>query len=134
MSLNWWITILTIWISWILWEQIPIGYAGEFSQVKILGTETGIYFDHIGTLYVYPSEWKVITYVELGPAKELWVNTKSQMIKLTNICKEIEKQNQTWYIYTGCQQTIPYLVSKRKIVDNLKEKKRMQVDLFYVHT
>jgi hypothetical protein len=45
-----------------------------------LESKTGIYFDEAGTVPFYPMKWKVVTYVNLEPTRELWKLTKTQTI------------------------------------------------------
>jgi hypothetical protein len=80
---------------------------------------TGIYFDEVGTIVFYPMKWKVITYINLEPTRELWKQTKVHQRKVMEFCQKIKDKN--WYHYTDCMALGQYMRSKSKYIDNLKD-------------
>lgn len=114
-TINLWAKVLLV-----LWWQVQLMTQGnEEAQVTTISSKTGIYFDHIGFVYFYPSEWSLVTYVDLNPIRDLWKNTKAQFVNLMNLCESVK--NESWYPYTDCKPSISYFQSKRKIVDRLKD-------------
>lgn len=88
------------------------------SHIEPINSQTGVYFDYIGKLYFYPTEWSFINYVDLTPIKRTWRETKDRISKLKDICNNI--RNETWYSYTDCQPSIPYFQSKKQINERTK--------------
>jgi hypothetical protein len=37
-----------------------------------------LYFDEMGQVFFYPTEWKVVSYVTLRPTQTLWRQVKAQ--------------------------------------------------------
>ena len=99
--------------------QVTLQQEEEIKITPLQSSMSGIYFDHVGYVYLYPSEWKIVTYVDLLPAKDLWQKTKNQLVSLNEICKQIADKN--WYPYTDCKQSLAYFNSQRKTVDRLKD-------------
>jgi hypothetical protein len=64
-------------------------------------------------------KWKVATYIDLEPTKELWKQTKIHQRKVTDFCQKIKDKN--WYHYTDCAAFGQYVRSKSKYIDNLKD-------------
>jgi hypothetical protein len=89
------------------------------SQIRQITSQTGVYFDSIGDVYFFPTEWSLITYVDLKPVKDLWRQTKERIITLSEMCNRLS--NETWFIYTDCRPSAPYFQSKRRLVDKLKD-------------
>jgi hypothetical protein len=110
MQLLKWVLVITLCV----WRKLL--HAQTIEETK---SETGIYFNEIGTLFFYPMKWKIITYVNLEPTRELWKQTKIQQRKVTDFCQKIEDKK--WYHYTDCAAFGKYMRSKIKYVDNLKD-------------
>jgi hypothetical protein len=91
----------------------------QAQSVQEIKTNAGLYFDEMGTVSFYPSKWKVITYVNLEPTRELWRQTEGHQRKIADFCKKIKNRN--WYHYTDCVALDQYLTSKNKYIDNLKD-------------
>lgn len=89
------------------------------SQITQITSQTGVYFDNIGGVYFFPTEWSLVTYVDLRPVKELWKQTKERIVSLSEMCNRLS--NETWFIYTDCRPSAPYFQSKRRLVDRLKD-------------
>jgi hypothetical protein len=62
--------------------------------------------------------WKVVTYINLQPTRELWRQTKLHQRKVTEFCQKIKAWK--WYHYTGCATFEHFMKSKGKYIDNLK--------------
>jgi hypothetical protein len=55
---------------------------------------TVLYFDEMGQIIVYPTQWKVVSYVNLKPTQLLWKQVKAHQLQIANYCMKI--QNATW--------------------------------------
>jgi hypothetical protein len=64
-------------------------------------------------------KWKVATYIDLEPTRELWKQTKIHQRKVTDFCQKIKDKN--WYHSTDCAEFGQYVRSKSKYIDNLKD-------------
>jgi methyl-accepting chemotaxis protein len=73
----------------------------------------------MGTIFFYPTKWKVVTYINLEPTRELWKQTKTHQKKIADFCRKIKDKN--WYHYTDCVAFDQYMKSKNKYIDNLKD-------------
>ena len=93
------------------------GYT-KAQEVEPIETETGIYFDEIGIMRFYPIQWKVVSYINLEPTRNLWQSTKSHQKKVLDSCKKIE--NKKWYHLTNCAAFQNYINPKTRAIDNLK--------------
>ena len=87
------IFVITVCVWWTLLQ-------GQGQKVDDIDSRTGIYFDEIGTIRFYPMRWKVITYIDLEPTRELWKQTKLHQKRVTDFCQKIKNKN--WYHYTDC--------------------------------
>jgi hypothetical protein len=72
----------------------------QAQEVNEIQSKTGIYFDEVGTLIFYPMKWKVVTYINLEPTRELWRQTKIHQNRVSEFCQKIKSKN--WYHYTDC--------------------------------
>jgi hypothetical protein len=70
-------------------------------------------------MFFYPTQWKVISYVNLKPTLSLWKQIKTHQSQIVNYCRTIN--NATWYTLTDCNAFTPYVRSKVKYVDQLKD-------------
>jgi hypothetical protein len=84
-----------------------------------VNSKTGLYFGEMGTIMFYPTKWKVVTYINLEPTRELWRQTKIHQRKILEFCKKIT--GKSWYHYTDCISFEQYTKSKNKYIDNLKD-------------
>jgi hypothetical protein len=82
-------------------------------------SRTGIYFDEVGTVIFFPMKWKVVTYINLEPTRELWRQTKIHQKRVLEFFQKIKSKN--WYHYTDCGNFEQYMTSKNKYIDNLKD-------------
>ncbi|PNF43411.1 hypothetical protein B7P43_G13447 [Cryptotermes secundus] len=89
------------------------------SRITQITSQTGVYFDSMGSIYFFPTEWSLVTYVDLRPVKDLWRQTKQRIVTLSEMCNRLS--NETWFIYTDCRPSAPYFQSKRRLVDRLKD-------------
>jgi hypothetical protein len=105
-----WILLITLYAQWRTLQA---------QTVQEIESKAGLYFDEMGTVSFYPTKWKVITYVNLEPTRELWRQTKNYQRKIADFCKKIKNKN--WYHYTDCVALEQYLKSKNKYIDNLKD-------------
>jgi hypothetical protein len=103
------ICILTL-IVW--WKPL------QAQEIQEINSKTGIYFDEVGTVQFFPTKWKVITYINLEPTRELWRQTKSQQRKIIDLCRKIT--NKEWYHITDCIAFEQYVKSKNKYIDDLR--------------
>ena len=95
-------------------------YAQEMKPtITQIESHTGLYFDEIGQIFFYPTQWKVVSYVNLNPTQLLWKQVKSHQSQMVNYCAKVA--NATWYALTDCRAFTPYVRSKVKYVDQLKD-------------
>jgi hypothetical protein len=59
---------------------------------------TGLYFDEIGNIYFYPTQSKIVSYVDLKPTQRLWKQVKTRQSQIANYCDKVN--NATWYTLT----------------------------------
>ena len=95
-------------------------YAEESKPtITTIDSPTTLYFDAVGQLLVYPTHWKVVTYVNLRPTHSLWRQVKAHQLQIVNYCAKI--RDTTWYATTDCQSFAPYVRSKIRYVEQLKD-------------
>ena len=95
-------------------------YAEESKPtITTIDSPTTLYFDAGGQLFVYPTQWKVVTYVNLRPTYSLWRQVKAHQLQIVNSCAKI--RNTTWYAMTDCQSFASYVRSKIRYVEQLKD-------------
>jgi hypothetical protein len=97
----------------ILWRRV------QTQQTEPLTSETNIYFDEVGTISFYPMTWKVVSYLNLQPTRDLWRKVKTHYKQVALYCQNLE--NTTWYHYTDCEFFKRYISPKAKYIDNMKE-------------
>jgi hypothetical protein len=64
-------------------------------------------------------KWKVVSYINLEPTRELWRQTKQHQIKIIEYCQKLRDKN--WYHYTDCVNFGQYMRSKNRYIDKLKD-------------
>ena len=106
-----WTVIFMIIFLW--WEKQV-----HTQEVKPLELRAGIYFDEIGTIFFYPMQWKVVSYINLEPTRDLWKQTKDHQKAVAEYCDKMK--NNTWYYLTDCGTFQQYVRSKIHYIDNLK--------------
>jgi hypothetical protein len=84
-----------------------------------ISSQTGIYFDEMGQMLFYTTQWKVVNYANLKPVQIQWKQVKEHQSKITEYCSKT--QNQTWYYLTECHAFASYMRSKLKYVDQLRD-------------
>jgi hypothetical protein len=97
-------------------EQLNLSKGYQITQIT---SQTGVYFENIASVYSFPTEWNLVTYVDLRPVKDLWKQTKERIVTLTELCNRLS--NGTWFIYTDCRASAPYFQYKRRLIDRLKD-------------
>jgi hypothetical protein len=110
MQLYKWILLITPCMWWRLLQG---------QTIDKVESKAGVYFDEMGTVFFYPMKWKVVTYSNLEPTRELWKQTKIHQRKVSDFCQKV--RNKTWYHYTDCAAFGQYMRSKGKYIDNLKD-------------
>jgi hypothetical protein len=91
----------------------------QSQSIEEVSSKTGLYFDEVGTMRFFPTKWKVVTYNNLEPTRELWQQTKTHQKRVIELCKRIKDRK--WYLYTDCVAFDQYARSKSEYVDNLKD-------------
>ena len=87
--------------------------------ITSIDSHAGLYFDEMGQVFFYPTQWKVVSYVNLRPTQMLWRQVKAQQSQIVNYCNKIH--NATWYPLTDCRAFTPYIRSKVRCVEQLKD-------------
>jgi hypothetical protein len=111
--------------SWIIAITIIGGhyvspYAEEVKPtVMQIESQMCLYFDELGEIFFYPTQWKVISYVNLKPTLSFWKQIKTHQSQIVNHCRTVN--NATWHTLTDCSAFTPYIRSKVKYVDQLKD-------------
>jgi hypothetical protein len=109
-----WIVIIAI-IEW----HYKFSCAEELKPtITPIGSHTGLYFDEIGQIFFYPTQWKIVSYVDLKPTQLLRKQVKAHQLQIVN-CLKIH--NATWYSLTDCRAFTPYIRLKVKYVEQLKD-------------
>jgi hypothetical protein len=88
-------------------------------SITAIDSSTGLYFDEMVQVFFYPTQWKVVSYVSLKPTQLLWRQVKAHQLQVASYCMKI--QNTTWYSLTDCRAFMPYVRSKIRYVDLLKD-------------
>jgi hypothetical protein len=110
-----WLMALTV----LTWCNI-FSYAEEVKPtIASIDSQTGLYFDEVGQVFFYPTQWKVVSYVNLKPTHILWKQVKTQQSQIVDHCNRIH--NATWYSLTDCSAFTPYIKSKIRYVEQLKD-------------
>ena len=50
--------------------------------ITSIDSHAGLYFDEMGQVFFYPTEWKVVSYVNLKPTQMLWRQVKAQQSQI----------------------------------------------------
>jgi hypothetical protein len=96
-----------------LWKHV------QAQQAEPISSQAGIYYDEIGTISFYPTTWKVVSYLNLQPTRDLWRKVKDHYRQVVSYCQTLEKK--PWYQYTDCSSFKQYVASKIEYIDNIKE-------------
>ena len=88
-------------------------------SVKAIDSTAGLYFDEMGQIFFYPTQWKVVSYVDLKPTQVLWKQGTAHQLQISDYCVKI--QNATWYPLTDCHAFVTYIRSKVRCVDRLRD-------------
>ena len=110
-----WIITITI----IGWHCIFPNAEEVEPTITQIGSQTGLYFDELGQIFFYPTQWKVVSYVNLKPTMLMWKQVKTHQSQIVSHCRTVS--NATWYALTDCCAFTPYIRSKVKCVDQLKD-------------
>jgi hypothetical protein len=87
--------------------------------ITSIESQAGLYFDEVGNIFFYPTQWKIISYVDLKPTHRLWKQVKTHQVQIANYCKRV--QNATWYQLTECSSFTPYIRTKTKYIEQLED-------------
>jgi len=68
--------------------------------VQTFKESPGLYYDHVGEAQLCNTEWKVITYINLGDAEENFRVVKGNAQMSINFCKKY--MNTFWVNHTDC--------------------------------
>ena len=58
-------------------------------SVKAIDSTVGLYFDEMEQIFFYPTQWKIVSYIDLKPAQLLWKQVKAHQIQISNYCVKI---------------------------------------------
>jgi hypothetical protein len=78
----------------------------------------GLYYDHLREEQLYNTAWKIVTYINLHDAEEIFRGLKDYAQMSINFCKT--HINTFWINYTDCIENIPQTNSQIQEVDNLR--------------
>jgi hypothetical protein len=54
--------------------------------VTPIESRTGLYFDEVGQIFFYRTQWKVVCYVNFRPTQLLWKQVKAHHLQIVNYC------------------------------------------------
>jgi hypothetical protein len=57
--------------------------------ITLVESSTGLYFDEIGNVFFYPTQWKIVSYVDLKPTQRLWKQVKTHQFQIFNYSTKI---------------------------------------------
>jgi hypothetical protein len=100
MKLRLWL-ITTILIGW--WTFLRSQEANP--TLTRTESQTGLYFDEMGQLFLYTAQWKIVSYTNLKPTQLLWRQVKEHQQKISEFCTKVS--NETWYHLTDCHAFSP---------------------------
>jgi hypothetical protein len=89
------------------------------STITPIESLTGLYFDEIGSVFFYPMQWKIVSYVDLKPTQRLWRQFKTHQSQIADYCNKVK--NATWYALTDCSSFTPYIKTKTRYIEQLKD-------------
>jgi hypothetical protein len=64
----------------------------------------GLYYDFIGKVQLYNTEWRIVTYINLETADDNFKTVKNYAQMSADFCKRYE--HKLWVNYTGCLNSI----------------------------
>lgn len=104
--------------SWCILLLIHYSVCSDYNHTT-LNDLNGIYFDAWGYVQLYASHYKLITYVNMEPARESLRQVKKHVQSVSQFCDGIK--NQTWYGYTDCLAFRSYIGNRIRYVERLKD-------------
>jgi len=66
--------------------------------INQIHSQAGIYFDEMGQVLFYTTQWKMVSYADLRPVQLQWRQVKEHQTKIVEFCAKV--QNETWYHLT----------------------------------
>jgi len=88
-------------------------------MITSIKSSTGLYFDEIGNIFFYSMQWKIVSYVDLKPTQRLWKQVKIHQSEIAIYCEKVK--NATWYPLTDCSSFTPYIRTKTRYIEQLKD-------------
>jgi hypothetical protein len=73
----------------------------------------------IGTVFFYPTQWKIVSYVDLKLTQRLWKQFKTHQSQIAVYCNKVK--NATWYSLTDCDSFNPYIKTKTRYIEQLRD-------------
>jgi hypothetical protein len=72
------------------------------STITQINSQAGLYFDEMGQVLFYTTQWKIVSYADLKAVQLLRRQVKEHQMKIVEYCTKIK--NETWYhlIYFIC--------------------------------
>ena len=59
-------------------------------------SQTGHYFDELGQILFYSTQWKIVSYVNLKPTQVLWKQIKAHQLQIVNYCARVRMPHGTY--------------------------------------
>ena len=72
-----------------------------------INSQSGLYFDEMGQIFLYTTQWKIVSYADLKPVQLLWRQVKERQMKIVECCAKVK--NETWYHLTDCHAFASYV-------------------------
>jgi hypothetical protein len=87
--------------------------------VEVITSETGIYFNEVSQISFNPMTWKVVSYVDLKPTRDLWRKVKEHQKRVSRYCNGLESA--PWYHLTDCNYFKAYVNPKIYYIYTLED-------------
>jgi len=115
-----WVTIY-LWVAVVILKGYDLYTHAEDTKLTITPIESsaGLYFDEIGNVFFYTTQWKIVSYVDLKPTQRIWKQVKTHHSQIAMYCEKVK--NATWYPLTDCSSFTPYLRTKTRYTEQLKD-------------
>jgi len=111
-----WLLITATLIGWWTFITHTEKISPTLTQIN---SQAGLYFDEIGQILFYTTQWKIVSYADLKPVQLQWRQVKEHQMKIGEYCMKVK--NETWYNLTDCHAFASCVWSKIKYVDQLKD-------------
>ena len=97
-------------VAFIKWHYICTCAEELKPTIASIDSPAGLYFDEMRQVLLYPTQWKIVGYVNLKTYPMLWEKVKTHQSLIISYCSKIH--NATCYPLTDCRAFTPYIRTK----------------------